>query len=478
MLERTHPKYTERIIQFGTGNFLRGFFDWQIDLLNETTDLDAGVVVLKSTDSKRPSLNSQNGLYTVVTRGLGDDGEVIEESRLITSVNRQFNINSDYQGFLALAHDLNFHSIVSNTTEAGIVYDSDASLEGDLPQSFPANLTRLLLERYKLTEGDAETGFSVLPCELIDDNGGKLKEIVMRHADDWNLEEGFKNWLEKANKFYSTLVDRIVTGYPEDAKQLEEKLGYEDKFMTVAEPFYFFALQGPKEPLQALNLEKLSPNVITTDDLTPYKQRKVGLLNAAHTSLVPVAYLAGIDTVREAVEDEVVGSFLNNLLEKELIPSLDLPKNELETFARSVVRRFKNPFIEHKLLDISLNSSSKVVARLLPRLVSYKEEFDEFPTRLAFAIAAQLYFYRGKRNGETFALRDDARVLEVLEKTWSAFDKGELTLQEVSQDLLQNTEIWGQDLSKIDGLTEMVSNHLETIHQQGIRVAIAQLERA
>ena len=474
MLERAQPKYTERIIQFGTGNFLRGFFDWQIDLLNETGDLDTGIVVLKSTDSKKPSLNLQDGLYTVVTRGLDDEGEVIEEARLITSVNRQLEINQDYEAFLELAHNLNLRTIVSNTTEAGIVYDSGATVEGNLLQTFPANLTQLLFERYKKTEGDAEAGFCILPCELIDDNGAKLKEIVMRHTDDWNLGEGFKRWLEHANTFYSTLVDRIVTGYPEDAESLQAKLGYDDVFMTVAEPFYFFAIQGPKEPLALLKIETL-PNVIITDDIAPYKQRKVGLLNAAHTSLVPVAYLAGIDTVREAVEDEVVGSYLSKLLEEELIPSLDLPKDELEAFAKSVVRRFKNPFIEHKLLDISLNSISKVVARLLPRLQQYREKFGELPKRLVFALAVQLYFYRAKRNGAAFALKDEGAVLTILDKTWSAFESGRLTLPEVAQNLLQASELWQQDLTQIEGVSNLVQSYLEAIHQHGIREATAQL---
>lgn len=475
MLERTHSKYTERIIQFGTGNFLRGFFDWQIDLLNEKTDLDAGIVILKSTNSKRPSLNLQDGLYTVVTRGLGDEGEVVEKTRLITSVNRQLDINNDYNTFLELAQNLNLRTIVSNTTEAGIVYDSSATLGGGLPPSFPANLTRLLFERYKKTEGDAEAGFCILPCELIDDNGVKLKEIVMRHADDWKLGEGFKRWLEHANTFYSTLVDRIVTGYPEDAEVLQAKLGYDDVFMTVAEPFYFFAIQGPKEPLVSLKLETLHPNVIVADDITPYKQRKVGLLNAAHTSLVPVAYLAGIDTVRAAVEDAVVRNYLSGLLEEELVPSLDLPRDELETFAKSVVKRFKNPFIEHKLLDISLNSSSKVIARLLPRLQQYRENFGELPKRLVFALAAQLYFYRAKRNGAAFALKDEEGVLTTLEKTWTAFESGNLTLPEVVQNLLQASELWQQDLTEIEGLSDLVQSHLEAIHQHGMRAATAQL---
>lgn len=474
MLERPRPKYTERIIQFGTGNFLRGFFDWQIDLLNEQTDLDAGIIVLKSTDSKNPSLNTQDGLYTVITRGLGDEGEVIETHRLITSVNRQLTINDDYQGFLELAHDLNLRFITSNTTEAGIVYDATASFDSS-PKSFPANLARLLYERYKISEDDANSGFRILPCELIDNNGAELKKIVLRHADDWGLGEGFRDWLEHANTFYSTLVDQIVTGYPEDAVALQEKLGYKDALMTVVEPFYFVAIEGPQKIKEDLRLEHLAPNVVVTDDITPYKQRKVGLLNAAHTSLVPVAYLAGIDTVREAAEDPMVGAFLTELVDKELIPSLDLPEDDLRSFADAVLSRFKNPFIEHALLDISLNSSSKVVARLLPRLKRYQEKFGTFPRRLVFALAAQLYFYRRERKGETFAFKDDERALEAIKTVWLAFDMGELTLEEVAQHLLREADLWRQELAEFGGLVALVGGDLETIHQQGMRAAIAQL---
>ena len=291
-------KYPERIIQFGEGNFLRCFVDWQIDILNKETDFNSGVVVVRPINYDTvPLLDTQDGLYTAIIRGINEKGEVVKDYKIISSVNREIPVYKEFDEYLKLAHNPEMRFIISNTTEAGIVY-SDKDKYEDRPQNtYPAKLTRLLHERFVAFNGDMTKGFILMPCELIDYNGEELKKIVLKYADLWKLGEEFKKWLIEGNIWCSTLVDRIVTGYPHAEKEeLKKELGYEDRFMTTGEYFYLFVIQGPKDILtKELKLDKVNLNILITEDLKPYKMRKVGILNGAHTSLVPVAYLYGIE---------------------------------------------------------------------------------------------------------------------------------------------------------------------------------------
>lgn len=316
--------YPERIIQFGEGNFLRAFVDWQVDLLNEHTDLNAGVVIVRPIESTfPPSLSTQDGLYTTIIRGLNEKGEAVSDARLIRSVNREISVYDDYDEFLKLAHNPDMRFVFSNTTEAGISYHAGDAFDDAPAVSYPAKLTRLLFERYTCFDGALDKGWIIIPCELIDYNGEALRELVLRYAQEWNLSAAFVQWLDQANTFCSTLVDRIVTGYPRDeVTQLEAELGYHDAFLDTAEHFYLFVIQGPKKVASELRLDKYPLNVLIVDDIKPYKERKVAILNGAHTALVPVAFQAGLDTVGEAMNDRDICAFVEKAIYEEIIPVL------------------------------------------------------------------------------------------------------------------------------------------------------------
>ncbi|EJD5593566.1 tagaturonate reductase [Escherichia coli] len=412
-------QYPERIIQFGEGNFLRAFVDWQIDLLNEHTDLNSGVVVVRPIETSfPPSLSTQDGLYTTIIRGLNEKGEAVSDARLIRSVNREISVYSEYDEFLKLAHNPEMRFVFSNTTEAGISY----------------------------------------------------------HAQEWALPEAFIQWLDQANSFCSTLVDRIVTGYPRDeVAKLEEELGYHDGFLDTAEHFYLFVIQGPKSLATELRLDKYPLNVLIVDDIKPYKERKVAILNGAHTALVPVAFQAGLDTVGEAMNDAEICAFVEKAIYEEIIPVLDLPRDELESFASAVTGRFRNPYIKHQLLSIALNGMTKFRTRILPQLLAGQKANGTLPARLTFALAALIAFYRGERNGETYPVQDDAHWLERYQQLWSQYRDRVIGTQELVAIVLAEKDHWEQDLTQVLGLVEQVANDLDAILEKGMREAVRPL---
>ncbi|MTD39698.1 tagaturonate reductase [Erwinia sp. CPCC 100877] len=469
--------YPERIIQFGEGNFLRAFVDWQIDLLNEHTDLNAGVTIVRPIDSDfPPSLNEQDGLYTTLIRGLNGQGEAVSDARLIRSVNREINVYRQYDEYLKLAHNPDIRFVFSNTTEAGISYHAGDRFEDAPSVSFPAKLTRLLFERYDHFDGARDKGWIMIPCELIDYNGDALRELVLRYAREWNLAEGFIHWLNDANTFCSTLVDRIVTGYPRDeAAQIEQQLGYHDSFLDTAEHFYLFVIQGPKSLAQELRLDKLSLNVLIVDDIRPYKARKVAILNGAHTALVPVAFMAGLDTVGEAMSDEQICAFVEKAICDEIIPVLDLPEEELLSFAQAVTGRFRNPYIRHQLLSIALNGMTKFRTRILPQLLAAHQTNGKLPARLTFALAALIAFYQGERGDESYPLQDDAHWLERYGQWWSAYRDGLMTPRTLVERVLSDKIHWECDLLAVPGLVEQVAKDLAAILNKGMRNAVAPL---
>lgn len=469
---RQHP---DKIIQFGEGNFLRAFVDWQIDLLNEHTDLDAGIVVVRPIDTDfPPSLSTQDGLYTTIISGLNEQGETVRDTRIIRSVNREINIYHQFDEYLALARDPNIRFVFSNTTEAGISYVESDRLEDAPPASFPAKLTRLLFERFTHFSGAADKGWVLLPCELIDYNGEALQELVLRYAQQWSLPAAFTQWLENSNTFCSTLVDRIVTGYPRsEVDSLQEELGYQDSFFDSAEHFYLFVIQGPKSLAQELRLDKLPLNIRLVDDIKPYKERKVAILNGAHTALVPVAFLAGLNTVGESMNDAQISRFVELAIAEEISPVLDLPQDELTSFAQAVLSRFRNPFIQHQLLSIALNGMTKYRTRILPQLLASQAKNQLLPPRLTFALAALLAFYRGERTGEVYPLQDDAHWLSRFSGLWSDVRNGSLPLIGLVETVLADEEHWGRDLNTVPGLTAKVTEQLQAIDDRGMRDALA-----
>jgi tagaturonate reductase len=470
-------KYPEKIIQFGEGNFLRCFVDWQIDILNEKTDFNSGIAIIRPIDSDYlPLLDVQDGLYTAIIRGINENGEIVRDYRVISSVNREIPLYKQFDEYLKLAHNPDMKIIVSNTTEAGISFSETDKYEDEPQSSFPGKLTRLLHERFKVFKGDEKKGFIIMPCELIDYNGEKLKELVFKYAEKWELEEGFKHWLNTANTWCSTLVDRIVTGYPRDeVAELQAELGYEDKFMTTGEYFYLFVIQGPKWLEKELKLDKINLNIKIVDDIKPYKTRKVGILNGAHTAMVPVSYLYGIDTVKETLEDDIVGKFVKEAIYDEIIPALDMNKKELVEFAEAVIKRFKNPYVKHQLIDISLNSMTKFKTRVLPQILNYNEKYGKLPKKLVFSFAALMRFYKGERAGDKINLRDDAYFLELYKELWGDYDGTEKGAAKIAEAVLALEHHWGENLLEVPGLKEMVSKYLYKIDVEGVKVAFEDL---
>jgi tagaturonate reductase len=468
---------TERLLQLGEGNFLRAFVDYFIDVANEKTGWGTKVVVAQPIAPGLASvLHDQEGLYTLYLRGM-ENGEKREEKRVISSVSRAMNPYEDYKAFLAVARQPDIRYIVSNTTEAGIAFDPNCKLGDEPPASFPGKLTRLLLERYEaLGKGDAP-GFVILSCELIDDNGKELKRCVEEYITLWQLDAGFAAWVEEENLFCSTLVDRIVTGYPRDeAAALNEANGYEDKMLDTGEIFGFWVIEGPEWLAEELPFTKAGLPVLVTADHTPYKKRKVRILNGAHTTMVPAAYLAGQDIVRACMEDTTIRAFLNRAMQQEIIPTLTLPAAELAAFADSVLDRFQNPFIDHALLSITLNSTSKWRARVLPSVKEYLEKTGKLPVCLVFGFAATLRFFRatrredgklfGERDGKEYAILDDADVLAFY------FAQKDADNRAYAEAVCAKEDFWGEDLNKLPGFADSVVKSLNRIDAAGMRAAM------
>ncbi len=403
----------ETIIQFGEGGFLRSFVDVFIHKMNEQGLYDGKAVVVQPiAKGLVPVLNEQKGVYHQFLRGV-ENGQVTEECIKVTSISRGVDPYTDFEGYLALAHNPDMHIIISNTTEAGIAYLGTESIDDAPPKSFPAKLTRLLYERY--TAG--LPGFLILSCELIDNNGKELLDCVLKYADLWKLSGEFLDWVRKENRFCNTLVDRICTGYPkEEAAELTKRLGEEDKLLNTAEIFHLWVIEGDFEkefPLKAAGV-----NVIWTPDVKPYKKRKVRILNGAHTSMVLAARLYGLSTVKECLEDATVGAFLHKTLFEEIIPTLGNSEEDI-IFGRAVLDRFANPFVKHQLLSIALNSVSKFKARVLPTLLEYYEERETLPKCMTFSLAALIAFYRTEEANDTedvMAFMKDASVADILKK--------------------------------------------------------------
>lgn len=468
--------YTEKVLQFGEGNFLRAFTDWQIDVMNKKAGWDAGVVVVQPLPQGMAGmLNEQDGLYTVYLEGI-KHGVAIKEHTVVECVTRVINPYESYSEYEALVRQPELRFIVSNTTEAGIAFAPEDRLL-DAPQSsFPGKLTAFLYRRYQYFKGDPGKGFIIIPCELIDRNGEELKKIVRQYTELWNLESGFSVWLEEANTFCCSLVDRIVPGYPRDRmEEITAELGYEDGLVVVGEQFHLWVIEGPQSVKDELPVEQAGLNVLVVDDMTPYRTRKVRILNGAHTALTPVSYLYGLETVKEAVEHETVGLFVDSLIREEIIPTLDLPESELHSFAAAVMERFKNPFVRHYVMSIALNSVSKFKTRDLPTLLRYADQQGKLPEKMVFSLAALIAFYKGKRGAETIMLADDADVLDWFREHWAACDGSVAGVHRLVEQVLGNKAFWGKDLNGVSGLTDLTAGFVGQIEKEGMKEALDRL---
>ncbi|SCM76816.1 Altronate oxidoreductase [uncultured Pleomorphomonas sp.] len=445
---RSRPR--ARILQWGEGNFLRAFVDWKIDRMNEAGGLDWGVVVVRPIAQGNPHwLNEQDGLYTVLSRGVADDGAKVSEARVVGAVRREIGAHQHWHEVLALARNPEITVVISNTTDAGIAYVPTVQYADAPPASFPGKMTRLLHERWQAFGGRPEAGWQMIACELIDHNGDELRRIVLRHAEEWGLEAAFIAWVNEANAFYNTLVDRIVPGYPKaEAAAIEQELGYGDRFMTAAELFHFFVIERqPGQPELRLPLATYDPDTIVVPDATPYKARKVAILNGAHTALCALGLISGIETVGEAVTTKVGAKFLDRLLAEEVIPFLTLPRDELQAFADAVLRRFANPYIRHLWYDISLNGLVKYQTRDLDRLTAYMERHGRPAPLLTLALAAWLVFYLGRFKGaEAYPPRDAADILDRIKAIGARDDGTPAGREAMVAAYLGEATFWGRSI--------------------------------
>ncbi|UCS92880.1 tagaturonate reductase [Echinicola marina] len=456
------PNISERpikVLQFGEGNFLRGFVDWIIDIMNEKTDFNGDVQIIQPIPNGMGELiNKQDGLYHVQLSGI-QNGTAQEVTRLIDCVRGVLNPYEDYQSYLKLAENPDLKFIISNTTEAGISFNPNDDQKDQISDSFPGKLTALLYHRFEVFHGNKERGLHIIPCELIDKNGEKLKEIILQYASLWQLPNGFIDWLNESNTFSNTLVDRIVPGFPKETiKDIQNAIGFEDNLVVKTEPFHLWVIQGPDAVKRDFPADQAGLEVLFVKDQSPYRTRKVRILNGAHTSLVPVAYLHGLRTVRESVEDPKVGKFLIDTIQNEIIPTLDLPEAELKQFAQDVMDRFKNPYVKHLLSSIALNSISKFKVRVLPSLLEYIHRKGELPQNLIHSLSALLLFYKGTFNAESTPVNDNEEIISFFEQIWQSDDT-----EHVAHQALSNIDLWDRDLSTIDGLEAAVINQMNVL---------------
>ncbi len=468
--------YPEKVLQFGGGNFLRAFADWMLDVFNEKTNAELGVLLVTPIGRDNYSnWQKQEGLYHVLSRGI-QDGKIVDEHHLVKSISRILHLYPRWNDFLKTAENPDIRFIISNTTEAGIRFSAEDKMTDTPPAEFPAKLTLWLYRRFQYFQGSPDAGCILIPVELILKNGEALRSCILQNADHWGLEEAYKEWIKDSNIFCNTLVDRIVPGIGGESLAEEmEKIGYADTMMTQGEAFHFWVIEGPSQVEEELPLNKVGLNVIFTDDLTPYRTRKVRILNGAHTSMVPVGYLYGIETVREMVEHEVAGRFVYQAVFKEIVPTLDLPEDELQQFAHDVIDRFKNPFIRHQLISIALNSISKFETRVLPTILEYKKRKGVLPPCLVFSMAALIHFYKGSYGDKDIPLNDDEQAIAFLKGLWDQCEGSEKAFSELAEQVLKWEYAWKSDLSQIAGFRQMLTEHLVKIEQKGMQAALESL---
>ncbi len=469
-----------KVMQFGEGNFLRGFIDWMVYKLNQQGLFNGRILAIQPTPRGRvlPKLLEQDCLYTTILHGI-KDGKEVEEIERINSIAAGLNPYTQWPEVLKAACSPDLQFIFSNTTEAGITYDKCDYSETEAPLSFPAKLTIVLYTRFKAFKESCQCGggLTIMPCELLDDNGTKLKQIVLQHAADWQLGDEFTAYLEEDCRFLNTLVDRVVSGYPVAlAQEYEHKLGYSDALMTCGETFGFMAIEGDAAVEELLPFAKGGLNVVTAPDITPYRLRKVRILNGAHTSNVPAAFLAGLDTVDQMMAHPITGPFVRSVVFDEIIPAVNLDKGMLQSFAEDVMNRFSDPSMHHQLASILMNCTSKIKARVIPSILDARAK-GVLPKKLCFALAAYMALYRqadglpvkvARAEGKSGEFNDDAYAVEALSKAWQSYQKSEATAMFTVKAVLSDVKLWGTDLSSDVDLTACVAKLTHAVITDGV----------
>ena len=471
----------EKVLQFGEGNFLRAFVNYWFDVSNEKAGWNGKCCLVQPIAPGLAKLiNEQEGLYTLYLRGM-ENGEKVDRKRVISSVSRCLN-PYEQEGFdammeVAVSDDLEY--VVSNTTEAGIVYDPACQLNDVPASSFPGKLTQVLYKRWQAGKG----GLVILSCELIDNNGKELLKCVNQYVDQWGLEAEFKAYVNEKCTFCSTLVDRIVPGRIRDAAEvarLDAENGYSDPLTVVGEVFGVWNIEGPEWLEEQLPYKRAGVNCIVVPDVTPYKKRKVRILNGAHTGFVPGAYLGGFDIVRDCMENETVCGFMNKMLYEEVVPILPLAKEDAEGFAAAVQDRFNNPFVNHELMSISLNSTSKWRARNMPSFLEYIEKYGKLPACLTMSFAAYIAFFSNdiqelndsglvcrRPKGNTYVCSDDRWALEFY------YAHKDDSVEDLVHAVMTNEQMWGQDLTQVPGFEAATVANLKKIRTEGAVAAYA-----
>lgn len=478
----TAPKAVapEKIIQFGEGNFLRAFVDWIVKNMNDTTDFNASVVVLQGTRNAFPMtlLQGQDCMYHVNLQGRLN-GEVVNSLTRIDCLSRGLNPYEQFDAYMGLADQPEIRFVISNTTEAGITFSAESKFTDAPCENYPARLTQLLYRRFKTFNGAADKGLIIMPCELIFENGHHLKDCINKTIDLWKEDLGadyetFKNWFNTYNYVCATLVDRIVPGFPrKEINQIQEKLGYKDNVVVQGEAFHLWVIERPDnmsiEELRAeFPAEKAGLNVIITDSEAPYHERKVTLLNGPHTVLSPVSYLSGVDIVRDACNHPVLGEYIRKVQFDELMQTLNLPMDELKKYGESVLERFDNPYVDHQVTSIMLNSFPKFQTRDLPGLKTYLERKGELPKGIVLGLAAIITYYKGgkRADGADIVPNDDQQIMQLLTDLWSTGDT-----RKVAEGVLAADELIWKDhgnLNNIPGLTDLVVDYLDSIRDKGM----------
>ena len=468
----------ERVLQFGTGVLLRGLPDYFIDKANRQGIFNGRIVVVKSTDGGDAlAFDRQDSLYTICERGI-ENGKLVEENIVCSSISRVLSAKTEWESVLHCAHNPNMEIIISNTTEVGIELVND-DIRRYPPVSFPGKVLAFLYERFKAFDGSKQCGMVIVPTELISGNGKKLESIVIEQAHLNGLEDAFIDWLENCNTFCNTLVDRIVPGKPttEMKHTIENQLGYADDLITMTELYRLWAIEGNEQVAERLSFAKVDKGVVIVPDINKYKELKLRILNGTHTLSCGLAFLAGFDTVKSAMDNAVVADFITSLATSEISKAIPFPVSDSETaaFSKDVLDRFRNPSIEHLWLNISMNYTSKLEMRVVPILLQYYKVFNQVPEHIAMGFAAYIYFmkavkkendqYWGERNGVLYLIRDE-KVAYHYEK-WQ-----QLSTAALVTDILQNTSFWGNDLSLLPGFAGTVTEYLEDMLHKGIAESI------
>lgn len=482
------PEGKECVLQFGEGNFLRAFVDYFFDIANERVGFGGKVVVFQPIRAGRAKeLNEQDGLYTVYLRGLENGKEVVER-RIVSSISKAYDPYTHYDVLMQYAASRDIRFVVSNTTEAGIAYDPACKFEEKPAETFPGKVTQFLYERYSKLGGADAPGVVFLSVELIDHNGAELRRCVNLYIDQWGLGDEFSEWVNQKNLFCTTMVDRIVTGYPfAEADKLTEENGYLDKNLDTGEIFAIWYIEGPQELADELPFKKAGLPVVVCEDCRPFKQRKVRILNGVQTTIVLANYLAGYDIMRVALKDEAIDSFARKAVYQEILQTLpfaeDFPftQEELKEYADVIFDRLYNPFIDHRLMAISLNTTSKWKARVLPSLLAYQEKNGTVPECLTLGFAAYLKFYHGselteqglvnERDGRPYVINDDRKVLEFY------YAHREDSLEQLTEAVCARTDWWGLDLRTVPTFLDKVKEDLALIEAEGMHATIERAAR-